>query len=156
MVSFHPANKQLNSRCVWTLRSARHGTQEGAVKVAEARSSSLCCSVPLWAARNLGPGYLPPYSLVPPCGHRSLGSYSCLPRWAAWRQGGTPETTDLSPVSPAPNQSGGWEGCKELGVLPLRVKSFFHLVSSQSIQTVQEDPFPSMSYSANPEVSLRV
>lgn len=60
MVSFHPVNGKLNTSYVWTLRSARHGTQEAAVKRAEARSSNLCYSGPLWAARNLGPGCLCP------------------------------------------------------------------------------------------------
>lgn len=155
MVSFHPVNGKLNASYVWTLRSARHGTQEAAVKQAKARSSNLCCSGPLWAARSLGPGCLCPPSLAPQRGHHSLGPHSCLPRWAARRWGKAPDTSDLSPLSPARIWSAEGKAAKSWG-LATWVNSFFHLVSSQSIHPEEENPFSSMSYSTHLKVSLSV
>lgn len=120
MVSFHPANRKLNARYVCTLRSARHGTLETAVKWVEARSSNLCCSWPLWAARNLGPGCLGPPSLAPPCGYQSLGPHSCLPRWTARRQGRAPDTSDLSPLCLLPTSGLQRVRLQRVGVLPPR------------------------------------
>lgn len=62
-------------------------------------------------------------------------------RRAASRQGGTPETTDLSPSSLQPLASFGRGGLQRVGVevFLLQGKSFFHLVSSQGIQAVCKD-----------------
>lgn len=67
---------------------------------------------------------------------------------------GRVETIDLSPLSLLPSASLGGEGFKGLGVFLLQVKPFFHLVSSQDIQSVQENPFSLMSSSENLKVSL--
>lgn len=155
MVSSYRANRKLNYRCIWVLlnwilRNARHGAEEVAVKLAEATliaSAALCHP---WASKNLGPGWLCPYSLVatplwdltPACPGDLLES--------RWDSG---DHRSFCPVSPALSQSGEERSAKNWRFFPLPVKSFF-LISSQGIESVQENRFPSMSYSTNPKVLI--
>lgn len=110
-----------------TLRSARHGTEEVAVKLVEARSSSLCCFVPHVGSQvNQITCLSKAYSTTWP----AFPGILLLP--ADKSQGR--DHRSFSPVFPALD-SLGKEGFKGLGVFPLQVNksSIFFLVKTSSL-----------------------